>query len=184
VNPKIKTKVVWVGEWFAPPKETEAATSLINGGADVLMQNTDSPAVLQTAEKLGKRAFGWDSDMTAYGPKAHLGSAVINWAPYYIKATKDALDGKWATGQSWWGVKEGAIDFVSLAADVPADAKAKLDEVKAGLKAGSLTIWKGPILGQDGKEVLKKDEVADDKFMSGIMFYVKGVEGKVPSGKK
>jgi basic membrane protein A len=185
VNPKVKTKVVWVGEWFAPPKETEAATSLINGGADVLMQNTDSPAVLQTAEKLGKRAFGWDSDMTAYGPKAHLGSAVINWAPYYIKATKDALDGKWATGpNTWWGVKEGAIDMVSLAADVPADAKAKLDEVKAGLKAGTFSIWKGPIVGQDGKEVLKAGEVADDKFMSGIMFYVKGVEGKVPSGKK
>ncbi|MFM8823269.1 MAG: BMP family ABC transporter substrate-binding protein, partial [Limnohabitans sp.] len=86
VNPKVKTKVVWVNEWFNPPKETEAATALINGGADVLMQNTDSPAVLQTAEKMGKRAFGWDSDMTAYGPKAHLGSAVINWAPYYIKA--------------------------------------------------------------------------------------------------
>ena len=56
VNPKIKTKVVWVNEWFDPPKETEAATSLINGGADVLMQNTDSSAVLQTAEKKGKRA--------------------------------------------------------------------------------------------------------------------------------
>jgi basic membrane protein A len=75
VNPKVKTKVVWVNEWFNPPKETEAATALINGGADVLMQNTDSSAVLQTAEKMGKRAFGWDSDMTAYGPKAHLGSA-------------------------------------------------------------------------------------------------------------
>ncbi|MCC2674616.1 MAG: putative Uncharacterized type transport system, periplasmic component, partial [Ramlibacter sp.] len=77
VNPKVKTKVVWVGDWFNPPKETEAATALINGGADVLFQNTDSSAVLQTAEKMGKRAFGWDSDMTAYGPKAHLGSAVI-----------------------------------------------------------------------------------------------------------
>ncbi|MDP2988175.1 BMP family ABC transporter substrate-binding protein, partial [Hydrogenophaga sp.] len=90
VNPKVTTSVVWVNGWFDPPKETEAATSLINGGADVLFQNTDSSAVLQTAEKLGKRAFGWDSDMTAYGPKAHLGSAIINWAPYYIKATKDA----------------------------------------------------------------------------------------------
>ncbi len=184
VNPKVKTRVVWVGEWFAPPKETEAATSLINGGADVLMQNTDSPAVLQTAEKLGKRAFGWDSDMTAYGPKAHLGSAVINWAPYYIKATRDAMDGKWVTGQAWWGVKEGAIDFVSLATDVPADVKTKLDSVKAALKDGSLVIWKGPIKGQDGKDVLKDGEAADDKFLSGVSFYVKGVEGKVPSGKK
>ncbi|HOB01945.1 MAG: BMP family ABC transporter substrate-binding protein [Burkholderiales bacterium] len=184
VNPKIKTKVVWVNEWFNPPKETEAATALINGGADVLMQNTDSSAVLQTAEKMGKRAFGWDSDMTAYGPKAHLGSAVINWGPYYIKAVRDVLDGKWETGQSWWGVKEGAIDFVSVAADVPEDAKKKLEEVKAGLKAGTFHPWTGPIVGQDGKEVLAKDAKADDKFLGGIKFYVKGVEGKVPGDGK
>ncbi|MDP9928535.1 simple sugar transport system substrate-binding protein [Variovorax paradoxus] len=184
VNPKITTKVVWVNEWFSPPKETEAATALINGGADVLFQNTDSPAVLKTAQEKGKRAFGWDSDMTAYGPKAHLASATINWAPYYIKATKDALEGKWATGQSWWGVKEGAIDIVSIAEDVPAETKAKVEEVKKGLKDGSFVIWKGPILGQDGKEVVAKDAVADDKFLSGVNFYVKGVEGKVPGDKK
>ena len=184
VNPKIKTKVVWVNEWFNPPKETEAAQSLINGGADVLMQNTDSSAVLQTAEKAGKYAFGWDSDMTAYGPKAHLASSIINWAPYYIKATQDALDGKWTgNSASWWGVKEGAIDLVSISDAVPAELKAKVDQVKAGLKDGSFVIWKGPIAGSDGKEVLKKDEVADDKFMSGIKFFVKGVEGKVPGGK-
>ena len=184
VNPKITTKVVWVNEWFSPPKETEAATALINGGADVLFQNTDSPAVLKTAQEKGKRAFGWDSDMTAYGPKAHLGSAVINWAPYYIKATQDALDGKWATGSSWWGVKEGAIDIVSIAEDVPADIKAKVDTVKAGLKDGSYSIWKGPIVGQDGKELIAAGAVADDKFLSGVNFYVKGVEGKVQGGDK
>ena len=184
VNPKVKTKVVWVNEWFNPPKETEAATSLINGGADVLMQNTDSSAVLQTAEKMNKRAFGWDSDMASYGPKAHIASAVINWGPYYIKAVRDALEGKWTTGSAWWGVKEGAIDLVSVAADVPDDAKKKLDEVKAGLKDGSFVIWKGPIADNTGKEVLAKDTAADDKFMGGINFYVKGVEGKVPGGKK
>ncbi|WP_418129121.1 BMP family ABC transporter substrate-binding protein [Variovorax sp. 375MFSha3.1] len=184
VNPKITTKVVWVNEWFSPPKETEAATALINGGADVLFQNTDSPAVLKTAQEKGKRAFGWDSDMTAYGPKAHLASATINWAPYYIKATQEALDGKWTTGQAWWGVKEGAIDLVSIAEDVPAETKAKVEEVKKGLKDGSFSIWKGPILGQDGKEVVAKDAVADDKFLSGVNFYVKGVEGKVPGGDK
>jgi len=182
VNPKIKTKVVWVGEWFNPPKETEAATSLINGGADILFQNTDSSAVLQTAGKMGKRAFGWDSDMSAYEPKAHLGSAVINWGPYYVKAVGDALNGTWSTGAVWWGVKEGAIDMVSIAEDVPAEVKAKVDTIKAGLKDGSFSIWKGPILGQDGKEVLAKDAVADDAFLGGIKFYVKGVEGKVPGG--
>ncbi|WP_342616629.1 BMP family ABC transporter substrate-binding protein [Rhodoferax sp. GW822-FHT02A01] len=182
-NPKIKTKVVWVNEWFNPPKETEAATSLINGGADILFQNTDSPAVLKTAQDKGKRAFGWDSDMTAYGPKAHLASSVINWTPYYIKATKDVLEGTWTTGQSWWGVKEGAIDIVSIAEDVPAETKAKIDEVKKGLTDGSFAIWKGPITDNTGKVQLKKDEVADNKFLGGLNFYVKGVEGKIPGGK-
>ena len=184
VNPKVKTKVVWVNEWFSPPKETEAATSLINGGADVLFQNTDSPAVLKTAQEKGKRAFGWDSDMTAYGPKAHLASAVINWGPYYIKATKDALEGTWATGQNWWGVKEGAIDIVSIADDVPAETKAKVEEVKKGLADGSFVIWKGPIVDNTGKTVLDKDAAADDKFLTGINFYVQGVDGQVPGGDK
>ena len=181
VNPNITTKVVWVNEWFSPPKETEAATSLINGGADVLFQNTDSPAVLKTAEDRGIRAFGWDSDMTAYGPKAHLGSAVINWQPYYTKAINDMLNGTWATGpNSWWGVKEGAIDLVSLAEDVPAELKAKVEEVRAGLKAGTFQIWKGPVVGNEGKEILADGAVADDAFLAGVNFYVKGVDGKVP----
>lgn len=186
VNPKVKTKVVWVNEWFNPPKETEAAQSLMNGGADVLMQNTDSSAVLQTAEKAGKYAFGWDSDMTAYAPKAHLASSIINWAPYYIATTKKVLDGSWKGNQAtWWGVKEGAIDIVSISDKVPADLKAKVETAKAGLKDGTLVIWKGPIMGSDGKkEVLAKDAVADDAFLGKIDFYVKGVEGKVPGSDK
>ena len=184
-NPKVKTKVVWVNTWNDPPKETEAATSLINGGADVLFQNTDSPAVLKTAEAKGKRAFGWDSDMAAYGPKAHLASSIINWGPYYIKATKEALDGSWKGGAGvWWGVKEGAIDIVSIAEDVPAETKAKVDEVKKGLADGSFVIWKGPMSDNTGKEMVAKDAAADDKYLGALNVYVKGVEGKVPGGKK
>lgn len=180
VNPKIETRVVWVNKWFDPPKETEAAQALLNDGADVLMQNTDSSAVLQTAEKAGKLGFGWDSDMSRYGPKAHLGSAVINWAPYYKKAVSDTLAGTWATGQTWWGVKEGAIDLVSISSKVPDALKHKVEAVKKGLKSGTYAIWKGPIADQSGKEVLKADQVADDKFLHGINFYVKGVKGKPP----
>ena len=184
VNPKIKTKVVWIGKWFDPPKESEAAQSLINAGADVLFQNTDSSAVLQTAEKNKKLAFGWDSDMSAYAKEAHLGSAIINWGPYYKKAVKDALDGNWKTSQEWWGVKEGAIDMVSISDKVPADAKAAVEKAKAGLKDGSFHPWKGPVVDQAGKTVVEKDKMPDDKFMLGINIYVKGVDGKVPSGDK
>jgi basic membrane protein A len=180
VNPGVAVKVVWVNEWYNPPKETEGAQSLIDGGADVLFQNTDSSAVLQTAEKNGKFGLGWDSDMSAYGPKAHLASAVIDWGPYYIKTAKDVLAGTWTPGRSWWGVKEGAIDLVSISDKVPADVKAKVDQAKQGLRDGSFAIWKGPITGADGKVVLPAGATADDMFLGGIKFYVKGVEGRVP----
>jgi len=184
VNTKIKTKVVWVNSWFDPPKETEAAQSLINGGADVLLQNTDSTAVLQTAEKNKKWAFGWDSDMSKFAPTAHLASAIINWAPYYAKAIKETLDGSWkGNTATWWGVKEGANDIVSISDQVPQDVKDLVAKTKAGMADGSFSVFKGPLADNTGKEVLKKDEVADDKLLGGLNFYVKGVEGKVPGGK-
>jgi basic membrane protein A len=182
-NPAVKTKVVWINKWFDPPKETEGAQSLLNQGADVLFQNTDSPAVLQTAEKAGKFAFGWDSDMTKFGPTAHLASSVINWGPYYKKAVKDLLDGTWKKDSAWWGVKEGAIDLVSISDKVPAETKAEIEKLKAGLKDGSFHPWTGPIADQSGKELLAAGQKADDGFLRKVDFYVKGVEGKVPGGK-
>jgi basic membrane protein A and related proteins len=182
-KPGVKTKVVWVNKWFDPPKEGEAAQTLINQGADVLFQNTDSAAVLQTAEKAGKLSFGWDSDMSSFGPHAHLASAVIHWAPYYQQAVQEQLEGAWKTGQTWWGVKQGAIELASISDQVPAATRAKVAEVTAGLKAGSFAIWKGPVTDQSGKQRLEAGSVADDAFLLKIDFYVKGVEGQLPSSK-
>jgi basic membrane protein A and related proteins len=183
VNPKIKTKVVWVSSWFDPPKEGDAAQSLINAGADVLLQNTDSSAVVQTAEKTGKYAFGWDADMSATAPKAHLGSAVVHWGGYYVKSIKDVMDGTWKSERTVWGVKEGQNDLEKIADVVPADTKAKIDEIKAAMKAGTFEVFTGPLADNTGKEVLAKDVKADQGWKDGVNFYLKGVEGKLPSSK-
>lgn len=180
VNPAISTKVVWTNEWFNPPKETEAANSLINTGADVLIQNTASAAVLQTAQQRGKRAFGVYSDMSAYAPKASLGSAIINWTPYYTKVVQDYLAGTWTTGTSLWGVKEGAVDLAAVPADVPQATRDRLIAIKSGLTSGTFAIWEGPISDQAGKERLARGVRATDGFLDGIDFFVKGVDGKIP----
>ena len=185
INPSIKTKVVWVNDWFDPAKEAEATNMLIDNDADVLIQNTDSPAVLQTAQARGKRAFGLDSDMTAYGPKAHLGSVINNWGPYYVRATKEVLEGNWQVGTtSWWGVKEGAVDLVSLARDVPTEIKAKVNGVKKRLKDGTFAIWTGPISDNAGNLRLPEDLIANDRFLAGMNFFVRGVEGRIPTSTK
>jgi simple sugar transport system substrate-binding protein len=183
VNPKIKTRVVWVNSWFDPPKESEAAQSLINGGADVLLQNTDSTAVLQTAEKNGKFAFGWDSDMSAFAPKAHLGSAIVDWSNYYKKAVRDAMDGTWKTERTVWGVKEGQNDLVKIADGVPEEAKKKVAGIKEAMKAGTFEVFTGPVVDSAGKERLPKDAKADQDWKDKVDFYVQGVDGQIPSGK-
>jgi len=185
VNPKIKTRVVWVNSWFDPPKESEAAQTLINGGADVLLQNTDSTAVLQTAEKNGKFAFGWDSDMSAFAPKAHLGSAIVDWSNYYKKSIKEAMDGTWKGAiVTRWGVAEGQNDLIKISDLVPAETRAKVDEIKAAMKAGTFEVFTGPVIDSAGKERLAKDVKADDDWRGKVDFYVKGVEGTIPAGKK
>ena len=180
VNPKATTRVVWVNKWFDPGKEREAATTLIGQGVDVLMQNTDSAAVVQTAQEKGVYAFGWDSDMTSFGPKAHQAASMINWSVYYNKRVGEVLDGTWKTGSSWLGLKEDGIDLGAFNPDLPADVKALVAERKKAIIDGSAPIWKGPVVDNTGKEVVAKDAVADDAFLHGIKFYVQGVEGKVP----
>ena len=180
VNPKIRTKVVWVNTWFDPSKESEAAQSLINQKADVLLQSTDSTAVLQTAEKNQKYAFGWDSDMSAYAPNAHLASAAANWGQYYITAIQEVKAGTWKAERTVWGVKEGLNDLIKIADVVPEDAKKRVQEIKAGMKDGSFEVFTGPIMDNTGKVRLPTNQKADQRWKDSMEFYVMGVEGRVP----
>jgi basic membrane protein A len=180
VNPKISTRAVWVSSWFDPAKERDAAMTMIGQGVDVLIQNTDSPATLQAAEEKGVHAFGWDSDMSKFGPKAHLASAIIDWEPYYTKSIQSVLDGKWTNSVSWWGVKEKSIDLVNINPSVPEDARKEVESRKAQLAEGKNIVFVGPLLDQSGKELLPAGKDADDGMLKGMNFYVKGVEGSIP----
>ncbi len=180
VNPKVSTRVVWINKWFDPGKEREGALALIGQGVDVLIQNTDSPATLQAANEKGVFAFGWDSDMSSYGPKAHLGSAAIDWAPYYKKVIGDALAGNWKPGDIWWGVKEDSIKIASPSALLPADVKTLLDEKTAMIKEDKLHPFQGPFSDQAGKEIVAAGKTLEGKELKGMNFYVKGVEGTIP----
>src|SRR6202166_2809636 len=104
VNPDIKVKIIWVNSWFDPGKEADAAKALLDQGADVLMQHTDSPAPMQVASERGKLAFGQDSEMLNFGPKAQLTAIMDNWAPYYIRRIKAKLDGNWKSEDTWGGL--------------------------------------------------------------------------------
>lgn len=180
VNPKVKIKIVWVFTWFDPGKEADAAKALIDQGADIILQHTDSPAPMQVAEKRGKFAIGQASNMAAFGPNAQLTAIINNWAPYYIQRTKDALSGSWKSMDTWGGFEYGMVKMAPYGKMVPANVVAVAEKARKGIMDGSIHPFQGPIKDQSGKIVVKAGARADDGMLAGMNFYVEGVEGKIP----
>lgn len=181
VNPDAEVKVVWVSTWYDPAKEREAAETLILQNADVLTQHTDSAAVIQTAEAKGVYAIGYHSDMSAYGKKAHLTSAIHNWGPIYLAKTKAVMNNEWKKEDLWMGIADGVTDIAPLNPSVPADVVKLVEDKKAALKAGKIRVFDGPVLDQSGSVKVEKGTTMTDGDLKGFDWYVKGVASKMPS---
>lgn len=181
VNPEVRFKVVWVNSWFDPGKEADAARALIDQGADVLMQHTDSPAAMKVAEEKGIHAFGQASDVSRFGPNAQLTAIIDDWAPYYVARAKAALDGSWESADTWGGIKSGMVAFAPYGPAVPADLQKLAEDAKASIAAGTLHPFTGPLNKQDGSVWLKAGETAPDGDLLGMNFYVQGVDGSLPN---
>ena len=180
INPNIKIKIIWANTWFDPGKEADAAKALIDQGADVLMQHTDSPAAMQVAAERGKLAFGQDSEMIKFGPKAQLTSTMNNWGPYYIERVKAELGGTWKSEDFWGGLKSKLVVMAPYT-NMPDDVKKLAEDTQAAITEGKLLPFKCPIVGQDGKEVeCKGGTHLDDGQVLGMNFYVKGIDEKIP----
>ncbi|GLK66771.1 BMP family ABC transporter substrate-binding protein [Hansschlegelia plantiphila] len=180
VNPNIKIKIIWVSSWFDPGKEADAAKALINQGADVLMQHTDSPAAMKLAEERGVYAIGQSSDMADFGPRAQLTSVEDHWDEYYIARVKAVMDGTWTSTDTWGGLKDGMVVLAPYGKAVPEDVARLADETKQAIVDGRLKPFTGPLNKQDGSVWLKQGESAPDKDLLSMNFYVEGVEGGLP----
>ena len=180
VNPKVQFKVIWVNTWFDPGKEADAARALIDQGADILMQHTDSPAAMKIAEDAGIHAFGQASDMSRFGPRAQLTAIVNNWGPYYVMRIRAALDGDWKSEDTWGGFSTGMVVLAPYNANMPADVVAEAEAARMSIAAGTLHPFTGPLNRQDGSVWLKAGETAPDGDLLGMNFYVEGLEGSLP----
>ena len=179
INPDAVVKVVWVNTWYDPGKEGDAAKTLIDQGADIITQHTDSPAALQVAEQRGVYAFGQASDMSAFAPKAQLTSIIDDWDPYYVARVKAVMDGSWASVDVWDGIKEGMVGFAPYGDAVPENVRAAADAIKQGIVDGTLHPFDGPIVNQAGEQVIGEGEHLDDGVLLGMDWYVEGVEGEL-----
>ncbi|MGH1368432.1 MAG: BMP family ABC transporter substrate-binding protein [Maritimibacter sp.] len=182
VNPDVEFKIVWAYTWFDPAKEADAAKALIDQGADVILQHTDSTAPQAAAQKAGGvYTFGQASDMAEFGPMPRVSSIIDNWTPYYIARTQAVMDGTWESTSTWDGIDSGMVEIGEITDAVPAEVKAEALALKDAIASGSYKPFTGPLKKQDGSDWLAEGETADDGTLAGMSFYVEGIEGDIPN---
>ena len=182
VNPDVEFSVVWAYTWFDPAKEADAANALIEQGADVILQHTDSTAPQAAAKaKGGVITFGQASDMAEYAPLPRVSSIIDDWAPYYIKQVGAVLDGTWKSEDTWDGIGAGMVKIGEISDAVPADVKAEAEALRDSIASGEYHPFTGPLKKQDGSDWLAEGETADDGTLAGMNFYVEGLTGSIPN---
>ncbi|MGY6706542.1 BMP family ABC transporter substrate-binding protein [Roseinatronobacter sp.] len=181
VNPDVEFNVVWAYSWYDPAQEAAAAEALIEQGADIIMQHTDSTAPLTVAQDAGIFAFGQASDMSAFAPESHLTGILDVWAPYYIERVQAVIDGTWEAGDVWQGINDGMVGFAPMSDLIPEDVRAEAEGMIEAIAAGEYHPFTGPLNRQDGSAWLADGEVASDGDLLTMDFYVEGITAEIPN---
>jgi basic membrane protein A len=177
VNPDAQVRVVWTKTWYDPATEKEAAKSLLDVGADVIAQHQDSPGPQEAAQEKGVYSVGYNSDMSAFAPKAHLTAPIWNWGPLYKQIVQEVREGTWKSRSIWYGMKEGIIDLAPFGEMVPQAARDRVMAKKQEIINGAAHVFVGPIKDQQGTLRVAEGQMATDEEMLNMKYFVQGVIG-------
>ncbi len=179
VNPKAQVKVVWLNAWFDPPKERDAAMALFNQNVDVIAFHTGSTAVMTAAQERGKLAVAYHSDMRKVAPDAQIVAVTHQWGDYYTRRIQAAANGTWTSGKVWGGVKEGMIRVGDFGSKVPKAVQQEVLARQKDIASGRLKPFSGPIVDNEGREVVPKGQAMTDEQILTMNFLVSGVQGRI-----
>ena len=182
VNPKAELRVVFLGEWFNPPRERDAAMTLMNQGAEVLAFHTGSTAVMVAAQERGKLAVAYHSDMRKVAPDAQVAAVTHLWGDYYTRRVKAVLDGTWKSERVWGGVKDGMIRVDHFGPKVPAAVREEVLARQKDIAAGKLHPFAARIDVKDneGRVVIAKGQTLTDEAILNMNWLAEGVLSKLP----
>jgi simple sugar transport system substrate-binding protein len=146
----------------------------------VLTHHTDSTAVVQRAEDKGVYAVGYHSDMSKYGPRAHLTAVTHHWGDFYTRLTQEVIDGKWTSRDVWGGIAAGMVSLASINPVVPQEAIDVVKEKEDAIRNGTFHPFQGPVKDQQGDVRIADGTTISDEDLLKMEWYVQGVQGKLP----
>ncbi len=154
VNPRAKVKVLWVNSFYDPAKERQAAQALVDSGADVLVMDSNTPAVSSVARAKNVKLVGYGITREKDAPQQWLGTFTFDWSPYLIQWTKAVQAGDLKSQLYYEGIKEGAIGSTPWGSSVPAAAQAKAAAARRAIVDGTLNVFSGPLTDNTGRAVV------------------------------
>ena len=197
VNPDAVVYVKTLSSWYDPANETAFAEALIDMGCDVITQHCDTANPQIAAANAGVFGCGYNSDMTAQAPTAHLTAPIWNWGVYYTACAEAVINGTFTEfGNYYGGLKEGFVDVSPLSENCAEGTQEKIDAVKALVLADEWDVFSGVKLSFDENGAVVKTDAdlldnagnvlgaaggasVEDSVITGTMnYFVAGVELK------
>ena len=180
VNPDAKVIAVWTNSWYDPPKERQAAESLVDAGADIIVHELNSPAVASVAQRRGIWHMGYGWDQSARAPESWLGSFTFDWGPYYLAQAKAIADGTWSPSVYYGGIADGVVGLAPFGPDVPQSVIDLVEKRRDEIANGTFDVLAGPLVDNHGKvQVAEGDTIPIEDRAACCTWLLEGVEGSV-----
>ena len=180
--PECTMEVRWINSWHDPVAEKDAAASLFDAGAQVVITGADTPANADVAQAKGKWGITYDFKGSCK-VDACLTAPYWNWGPVYARIAKGVMDKSYKVGWDYFDADSGGLGLYGfMEGEQPTKGVADLDpavvtmvkDTLAQMIAGKFTrfdVFSGPIKDNKGKELVpagQKFEQADlDQFPPG-----------------
>lgn len=181
VDPQAQVKVIWLGTWFDPGRERDAAMALFNQGVDVVSFHTASNAIMVAAQERGRFAIAYHSDMRKVAPDAQLLAVTHQWGGYYTQRVQAVLDGTWKSTDTWGGVREGMVRVGYFGSRVPAAVQQEVLARQQEIASGKLLPFaaRRDVRDNTGRVVIPAGTALGDPQILAMDWLVEGVQGKL-----
>jgi basic membrane protein A len=200
--PECTMDVRWINTWHDPVAEKDAAASLFDAGAQVVLTGADTPAVADVAQEKGKWGITYDYIGSCKVERC-LTTIYWNWGPIYAKIAQGIQDKTYKVGSEYFDADSGSLGLYGFMegqqltkgeSDLPAADLQLVRDTLAKMLAGEFTrfdVFAGPIKDNKGNVVLsegaKMEQIDIDCFKggevpckTGMYWWAEGVTAELP----
>jgi basic membrane protein A and related proteins len=203
--PECTMDVRWINTWHDPVAEKEAAASLFDAGAQVVLTGADTPAVADVAQEKGKWGITYDWSGSCKVERC-LTAPYWNWGPVYAKVVQGVMDKTYKVGWDYFDADSGGLGVYGLMEGqqltkgmegLPPEVITEVKDLLAKMLAGEMDrfdVFSGEIKDNKGNVVVPAGEKmvqADlDQFPPGapgleckycMYWWADGITAELPS---